>query len=242
MNIPEAIKMTLRFQQVPMTTHQIAYFICFNHLLQASTGLEDMVNDVEEAVYQHPAFFNVTDDLVHMSNWQGNEQQIVEHVFHTVHQAASLFRESDASTDACNNMVLALLLYKRLSDIERSQQLGAPIVPHLWKFDRVANDTMLSELAARVYEVMDYIERTDVRMANAFLFGKEELNHINNTCQLSKLQEVMQLLASLQLDEEHVPTPLFQAIFRQLFWNNVKHTSKRLSAEALCVSHLSSKL
>ncbi|PVY42320.1 hypothetical protein [Pontibacter virosus] len=230
MNIPEAIKTTLRFRQVPMTTHQIAYFIFFNRLLQATTSFEAMVQAVEEAVYQNPGFFDVTGDLVHMSNWQKNEQQIVERIFLTVQQAIGLFRELDPSKDCCNNVVLALLLYKRLSDIERSQQLGSPIVPRLWKFDRVANETMLSELSARVYEVMDYIERTDDRLANAFLFGKEQLNQMNSTCQLLKLQEVMHLLATLQLDEGHVPTPLFQAIFSRLFWNNVKDTSKELSA------------
>ncbi|MCP2044394.1 hypothetical protein [Pontibacter sp. HSC-36F09] len=231
MNIPEAIKTTLRFRQVPMTTHQIAYFICFNRLLKASAGFQAMVQAVEEAVYQNPGCFIISDDLVHMNNWQKEEQQIVENVFRTVQQAIALFRELVQCKDCCNNLVLALVLYKRLSDIERSQQLGAPIVPYLWKFDRVINDTMLSELSARVYEVMDYIERTDDRLANTFLFGKEELNHMNEPGKLVKLQEVMRLLATLQLDEEHVPTPLFQAIFSQLFRNNIKYTAKELSAE-----------
>lgn len=214
-----------------MTTHQITYFICFNRLLKSTSGFEAMVQDVEEAVYQNPGYFNVTDDLVHMRNWQKDEQQVVEHVFRTVQQAIGLFRELGQCKDCCNNLVLALVLYKRLSDIERSQQLGAPIVPYLWKFDRVTNDTMLSELAARVYEVMDYIERTDERLANSFLSGKEELNQMNEPGKLRKLQEVMGLLATLQLDEEHVPTPLFQAIFSQLFWNNVKFTSKGIAGE-----------
>ncbi|WP_299986495.1 hypothetical protein [uncultured Pontibacter sp.] len=228
MNIPEAIKMTLRFQQVPMTAHQIAYFICFNHLLQSASSLEAMVHAVEEAVFQNPAYFYVTDDLVHMSKWQEPEQQVVEHVFGTVQQAIHLLNELSHTSESGSNIVLALLLYKRLSDIRRSQQLGAPIVPDLWKFDRVAADTILPELSARVYEVMDYIERTDDRLDNAFLFGKEELNHMNEPGQLKKLQEVMRLLATLQLDEEHVPTPLFQAIFSHLFWRNIKHTSKEL--------------
>lgn len=231
MNVPEAIKTTLRFRQVPMTIHQIAYFICFNRLHRAAPGFDAMVQAVEEAVYQNPGSFNVTDDLVHMCHWRKEEQRVVEHIFSTVGQAIGLFREITLSKDCCNNLVLALLLYKRLSDIERSQQLGAPIVPYLWKFDRVTNDTMLSELSARVYEVMDYVERTDERLADSFLFGKEELNHMNETSQLRKLQEVMRLLATLQLDEEHVPTPLFQAIFSQLFWNNVKFTSKSLAGD-----------
>ncbi|MBX0331947.1 hypothetical protein K3G39_01710 [Pontibacter sp. HSC-14F20] len=231
MNIANAIKMTLRFRQAPMSIHQIAYFICFNHLLQDTSSFEDLVQAVEEAVRQHPGYFNVSNDLVHMSNWQQNEQQIVEQVFSTVQQAIGLFRELDASTDTCNNMVLALVLYKRLSDIERSQQLGAPIVPYLWKFDRVTHDTMLSELSVRVHEVMDYIERTDERLAHTFLFGKLELNRMNEPLQLKKLQEVMRLLATLQLDEEQVPTKLFQVIFSQLFRNNLHNTSRKLSAE-----------
>lgn len=231
MNIREAIKTTLRFRQVPMTTHQIAYFICFNRLLKATSSFEAMVQAVEEAVYQNPGYFIIVENLVHMSNWRKEEQQIVEHVFRTVQQAIGLFRELGQSKDFCNNMVLALLLYKRLSDIERSQQLGAPIVPYLWKFDRVTKETMLSELSARVYEVMDYIERTDERLTNSFLFGKEEVNYMNEPCKLQKLQEVMRLLATLQLDEEHMPTPLFQAIFSQLFWNNVKFTSKEIAGE-----------
>ncbi|PKV75251.1 hypothetical protein [Pontibacter ramchanderi] len=229
MNLPDAIKLTLRFRQVPMTTHQIAYFICFNRLVKASSGFEAILHDVEEAVYQHPGTFNVAHDLVHISNWQEKEQEIVTSVFRTVEQAVTLFRDFDPGRE-CNNIVLALLLYKRLSDIKRSQQLGAPIVPILWKFDRVADDTMLPELSTRVYEVMDYIERTDERLANAFLFGKEELNRMNAVGQLLKLQEVMRLLATLQLDEEHVPTPVFQSIFSQLFWNNIRYTSKELSA------------
>ena len=232
MNVPEAIKTTLRFRQVPMTIHQIAYFICFNRLSKAISGFDATVQAVEEAIYQNPGFFNVNGDLVHMRNWKKAERQLVDHVFSTVRKAIGMFGEIGPSKDCCNNLVLALLLYKRLSDIERSQQLGAPIVPYLWKFDRVTNDTMLTELSARVYEVMDYVERTDERLANTFLFGKEELNHMNEPAQLRKLQEVMRLLATLQLDEEHVPTPLFQAIFSQLFWSNVKFTSKELSAEA----------
>lgn len=229
MNLPEAIKTTLRFSQAPMTAQQIAYFISFNHILQFTSEFECIVRAVEETVMQNPGTFTVTNDLVHISNWKETEQQVVEHVFSTVQQAVVLFQDLGQSRDSCNNLVLALLLYKRLSDIERSQQLGAPIVPYLWKFNRVMAETMLPELSARVYEVMDYIERTDERLADTFLFGKEELNHMIETPQLKKLQDVMRLLSTLQLNEEYVPTPLFQAIFSRLFWNNVKHTSKALT-------------
>ncbi|WP_299700239.1 hypothetical protein [uncultured Pontibacter sp.] len=230
MILTEAIKTTLLFRQVPMTAQQIAYFLFFNHMLQASS-LQDMVREVEKEVFLNPGLFTISDELVSLSGWHTAERDLVQQVFSKVQQAIVLFRELGQSSDCCNNMVLALLLYKRLSDIERSQQLGAPIVPRLWKFDQVAATTMLSELPSRVYEVMDYIERTDDRLANIFLFCKEELSNLSETDHLLKLQEVMRLLASLQLAEVHVPTPLFQAIFSRLFWNNVKYTSKGLGAE-----------
>jgi hypothetical protein len=230
MILTEAIKTTLHFRQVPMTAQQIAYFLFFNHMLQASS-LQDMVSEVEKEVFLNPGLFTVTEELVSLSGWHSAERDLVQQVFSKVQQAILLFQEVSQSSDCSNNMVLALLLYKRLSDIERSQQLGAPIVPRLWKFDQVAAHTILPELPSRVYEVMDYIERTDDRLSNIFLFGKEELSTMSETGHLLKLQEVMRLLAGLQLDEEHVPTPLFQAIFSRLFWNNVKYTSKELGAE-----------
>lgn len=231
MMLSDAIKTALRHRQSPMTPQQIAYFISFNHLLYSTSGLPRMVRAVEEAVYQDPGTFTVQEDLVYMSQWSQQEQEIVQRVYSQVQQATGLFRELGHNANCCNNMVLALLLYKRLSDIERSQQLGAPIIPRLWKFNRVASDTMLPELSARVYEVMDYVERTDERLAHTFMYGKEELIHMSDTTHLRKLQEVMRMLAALQLDEEHVPTPLFQAIFSRLFWNNVRHTSKALAEE-----------
>jgi hypothetical protein len=229
MILSEAIKSALRHRQSPMTPQQIAYFISFNHMVLSSAGLSRMVRAVEEAVYLDPGTFTVHDELVCMSSWCEHEREVVQRVFSKVQEAIALFKCQ--GTDCCNNLVLALLLYKRLSDIERSQQLGAPIIPKLWKFNRVTTDTMLLELSARVYEVMDYVERTDDRLAHTFLRGKEQLNNMNDLPQLRKLQEVMRLLATLQLDEEHVPTPLFQAIFSRLFWNNVRHTSKELAEE-----------
>jgi hypothetical protein len=231
MILTEAIKTTLHFRQAPMTAQQIAYFLFFNHMLQADS-LQDMVREVEQEVFQNPGHFTVTGELVSLSGWAETERTLLQHVFRTVQQAISVLRELGRDTNSCSNMALALLLYKRLSDIERSQQLGAPIVPKLWKFNRVTAETMLSELPARVYEVMDYIERTDNRLANTFIYGREELSHICENYQLLKLQEVMRLLATLELDEEHVSTPLFHAIFSRLFWNNVKHTSRTLCAEA----------
>lgn len=231
MILTEAIKTTLLYRQVPMTAHQIAYFLCFNHMKQAKS-FQEMVREVEEEVSQNPGQFTVSDELVSVSSWAESERALVQHVFETVQQAISLLSELARDSNSCNNMALALLLYKRLSDIERSQQLGAPIVPKLWKFNRVAADTILPELPARVYEVMDYIERTDTRLANTFLYGREELSHICEPHQLQKLQEVMRLLATLELDEEHVSTPVFQAIFSRLFWNNVKQTSRTLCAGA----------
>lgn len=212
-----------------MTTHQIAYFLSFNHLVHSTAGLSQMVRAVEEAVYLDPGSFTVVEELVHMSKWCEQEQAVMQHVFDTVQQAISLFRVAGKSSDSCNNMVLALLLYKRLSDIERSQQLGAPIVPKIMKFNQVTADTALPELSARVHEVMDYIERTDERLAHAFMFGKDELSHMVAMPQLLKLQEVMRLLSVLQLNEGHVPTYLFRALFSHLFWNNVRQTSKEIA-------------
>ncbi len=229
MILSEAIKSALRHRQSPMTPQQIAYFICFNHMVLSCSGLPRMVKAVEEAIFLDPGTFTVHDDLVYLSGWCEREREVVQHVFSKVQEAIAMFNCQDA--ECCNNLVLALLLYKRLSDIERSQQLGAPIIPKLWKFNRVTADTMLPELSARVYEVMDYVERTDERLAHTFMQGKEQLNNMIDLPQLRKLQEVMRLLATLELDEGHVPTPLFQAIFSRLFWNNVRHTSQELAAE-----------
>lgn len=231
MILSEAIKTALLYRQVPMSVQQIAYFLLFNRMLQGNT-LQDLVLEVEEEVYLNPGLFTMTDDLVSLSGWRAAERELVQQVFGKVQVAIGLFKELGRSADSCSNMALALLLYKRLSDIERSQQLGAPIVPLLWKFDKVTATTILAELPSRVYEVMDYIERTDDRLADIFLYGKEELSLMCETEHLRKLQEVMRLLATLQLDEAHVPTPLFQAIFSRLFWNNVKLTTRELLEEA----------
>jgi hypothetical protein len=229
MTLSEAIKMTLHFRQCPMTAHQIAYFLAFNRMFRTDC-LQEMIKQVEAEVYFHPCHFTVVEELVTLSVWREAERELVQSMFDKVQAAIKIFQEADQQTDSCNNMVLALLLYKRLSDIKRSQQLGAPIVPIQWKFNEITNTSMMSELPSRIYEVMDFIERTDDRLANTFLFGKEELSNLSNPEQMAKLREVMCLLSSLNLDEEHMPTPLFQAIFSRLFWNNVKHTSRELCA------------
>jgi hypothetical protein len=231
MTLSEAIKMTLYFRQCPMTAHQIAYFLAFNRMFRTDC-LQEMIKQVEAEVYFHPCHFTIADEMVTLSVWREAEQEKVQSVFDKVQAAIKVLKEAKNEIDSCNNMVLALLLYKRLSDIKRSQQLGAPIVPVQWKFNQVTSTSMLSELPARIYEVMDYIERTDDRLANTFLFGKEELSNLSDTEQIAKLREVMRLLSTLNLDEEHMPTPLFQSIFSRLFWNNVKHTSRELCAIA----------
>lgn len=233
MVLSEAIKMALRFRQQPMTAYQIAYFLCMNNIKRDDQGLQALISLVEEEVYHNPGHFTITEDLVYLSSWQEAEKQVVQHIYGQVQQAIRLFEEADLEPNSCNNLVLALLLYKRLSDITRSQQLGTPIVPAEWKFDRITEGTTISELPIRVYDVMDYIERTDDRLSNTFLAGKEELSLIRMPIEQVKLKEVINQLSALQLDEEHVPTPLFQAIFSRVFWNNVKYTSREIGAEDL---------
>src|SRR5690606_14001432 len=114
MMLSDAIKTALRHQQAPMTPQQIAYFISFNHLVLSSAGLTNMVRGVEAAVYLDPGTFTVENELAYISKWCQREQEVVQQVFLQVQQAISQFKELGQGTDCCNNMVLALLLYKRL--------------------------------------------------------------------------------------------------------------------------------
>jgi hypothetical protein len=227
MQLTEAVKTALHYRQCPMTAQQIAYFLCMNNIVRTDC-LQELIQQVEEEVHHSPGHFTVDDELIYISAWREAEQQVIQHVFNVAQAAKKLYGEVNVSEASCNNLVLALLLYKRLSDIKRSQQHGGPIVPKQLKYDVIIRNTVPSELPSRVGEVMEYIECTDNRLSGIFLSGKEELSTIRHEQQLAKLHKVMYLLLELHLDEEHMPTPLFQAAFSRMFWNSVRARSRQV--------------
>ncbi|WP_210487281.1 hypothetical protein [Rufibacter aurantiacus] len=223
MNLAEAIKIALHHRQCPMTATQLAYFLRANKVVTNEDG-EDLVAQIEEETMGSPAYFSVFKGFVYLSSWSRTERAVIDYVFSVMGRVSSALQQMSLH----QSLALSLLLYKRLSDIERSQQVAGPVVPDLLKFNNIVQATAPQELPGRLVEVMSYIESTVPRFTEMFLTAREELTMIRRPEVAETFQAAMLLLAGLKLDEEQVPTPLFQAIFSRLFWNNVQSTCNEI--------------
>ncbi|ALI98091.1 hypothetical protein [Rufibacter tibetensis] len=209
-----------------MTASQLAYFLLSNKVVSAEGG-EDLITQIKEEALGNPAHFSVFQDFVYLSPWSSAEKVVIQYVFAVMGKVNSALQQMNLS----QTLALSLLLFKRLSDIERGQQVTGPVLPEQFKFNSIVQDTTSEELPERVLEVMNYIEATGVHFAEVFSVAREELTTISDQGLARKFKETMLLLAGLKLDEEHVATPLFQAIFSRLLWINVKVAFKEAGGE-----------
>ncbi|MFD2514196.1 hypothetical protein ACFSRY_09985 [Pontibacter locisalis] len=228
MKLSEAMKVVLHYRQVPMTAPQIAYFLCSNKII-LTDQYNELIQHVEEEALYSPAHFTVSEDFIQLSPWDERERQLIQKVFLVIQTAVNLTKVNNHESHLAHNQVLALLLYKRLSDIKRSQQHGTPIVPPQLKFNYVLATTLPADLPSKLHGVMEYIECTDERLDGIFSICRQELINVCEEYKVVQIYRAMGELSVLLLDEDNLPTPLFQVIFSRLFTINVKQTSKMLN-------------